>query len=154
MNHKVAAKKKKKKQKYSFFSESERSQYDVQTLYKCGDDLRQDILTLQLVSVMDAFWLDTALALRMKPYRVIQTGFPCGFVELVLASVPPTDIHTKHGTIRGNFNDKAHHIFLQSNSTASTAAAVQQNYARSLAGYSVATWVMGMYLPAAVLDEI
>jgi phosphatidylinositol-4,5-bisphosphate 3-kinase catalytic subunit alpha/beta/delta len=43
------------------------------TIFKFGDDLRQDILTLQLIRVFDKWWLEKGLDFRMKPYRVMST---------------------------------------------------------------------------------
>ena len=42
-------------------------------IYKCGDDIRQDLLTLQLIKIMDKIWLDYGYDYRMKPYKVIST---------------------------------------------------------------------------------
>ena len=44
-----------------------------QVMFKNGDDLRQDILTLQLIQVMDKIWLDNNLDLKLTPYKVIGT---------------------------------------------------------------------------------
>ena len=142
----ITKKKKGKYDKYSYFDENECRSNDIQVMYKCGDDLRQDILTLQLISVMDAFWLNKNSDLRMKPYQVMQTGNQCGMVELVLSAITTNIIHTKHGTIRGAFNNKSHLIFLKANSKNNHEKfkIAQENYARSCAGYSVATWVLGI----------
>lgn len=43
------------------------------TIFKNGDDLRQDILTLQVLSIMDRIWLDNKLDLAMTPYKVVGT---------------------------------------------------------------------------------
>ena len=45
-------------------------------IFKSGDDLRQDILTLQMLRIMDKLWLssDERLDLRLKPYKCIATG--------------------------------------------------------------------------------
>ena len=43
-------------------------------LFKAGDDLRQDQLTLQLIRVMDTIWKEDGLDLCMTPYNVTSTG--------------------------------------------------------------------------------
>ena len=44
----------------------------IYIIFKSGDDLRQDILTLQILTVMDRLWLSAGLDMRMKPYKVSQ----------------------------------------------------------------------------------
>jgi phosphatidylinositol-4-phosphate 3-kinase len=43
-------------------------------IFKDGDDLRQDILTMQMLYLMDKIWLDNELDMCMLPYKVIGTG--------------------------------------------------------------------------------
>ena len=44
-------------------------------MFKKGDDLRQDRLTLQLLSVMDRVWKeDEGLDLRLNVYNCLSTG--------------------------------------------------------------------------------
>lgn len=52
-------------------------------LFKNGDDLRQDILTLQLIQIMDKIWLEHNLDLNMTPYKVIGTHCMQGYLEFV-----------------------------------------------------------------------
>jgi len=55
------------------------------TLFKMGDDLRQDILTLQLVRIMSKLWkVEDNMDLMMTPYTCLPTGKLTGFVEVVL----------------------------------------------------------------------
>lgn len=51
------------------------------TIFKNGDDLRQDILTLQILAIMDRIWLENQLDLAMTPYKVIGTDLEQGFLE-------------------------------------------------------------------------
>jgi phosphatidylinositol-4,5-bisphosphate 3-kinase len=43
-------------------------------MFKNGDDLRQDMLTIQLLRLMDEMWLADNLDMRLKPYDVMATG--------------------------------------------------------------------------------
>merc|ERR1740123_1370897 len=81
------------------------SNKSIDILFKCGDDLRQDILTLQLISIMDAFWLSSGIDLNMRTYQVIGTGYQVGMLELMLDSRTINDIGS-------SFNNKAHLKFI------------------------------------------
>lgn len=46
----------------------------VQVIFKSGDDLRQDQLVIQMVSLMDGLLKRVNLDLKLKPYRILATG--------------------------------------------------------------------------------
>eukprot|EP00494_Astrolonche_serrata_P006560 UN06584 len=56
------------------FKNYDKQAEDIVVMFKSGDDLRQDMLTLQIFRIMDKVWLDKGMDLRLKPYRVIATG--------------------------------------------------------------------------------
>lgn len=51
-----------------------------------GDDLRQDLLTLQMLGIMDKIWKAEGLDLCLTPYKCIATGDEMGMIETVLDS--------------------------------------------------------------------
>lgn len=55
----------------------------TRVLFKKGDDLRQDQLTLQVLRVMDSMWERNGLSLELSPYRVVATGDAVGMIEVV-----------------------------------------------------------------------
>jgi len=123
------------------FSSADRfCESSIQIMFKCGDDLRQDILTLQLISTMDAFWLSSGIDLNMRTYEVIGTGYQVGMLELVLNSCTTNEIHS--------FSSNKSHLKYISHQTAVNKhlnlAQKKDNYARSVAGFSVATWTLGI----------
>ena len=72
-------------------------------LFKAGDDLRQDQLTLQLLSIMDSIWKSNGLDLQLAPYACVATGDQIGFLEVVQNSTTLASV-VKDGTAldRGN----------------------------------------------------
>ena len=61
-------------------------------IFKTGDDLRQDQLTLQLLRSMDALWRARGLDLRMSPYGCVATARHQGFIEVVPQSATLSEI--------------------------------------------------------------
>jgi phosphatidylinositol kinase/protein kinase (PI-3 family) len=54
----------------------------VVLMLKVGDDLRQDILILQLLRVMDDIWRKEGLEMQMMLYDCISTGFERGLLQV------------------------------------------------------------------------
>ena len=52
-------------------------------ILKTGDDLRQDILTLQMLKIIDQIWKAEGLNLWLVPYRCVATGEEQGMLEIV-----------------------------------------------------------------------
>jgi len=120
---------------------------DISVLFKYGDDLRQDILTLQVFRVMDKVWLDRGLNLRLITYDVVATGDDAGMIEIVGNADTTNEIHvTQGGGPRKGCHDETTHLKWLSlyNRTQHNLDAARYNYARSVAGYCVATYVLGI----------
>lgn len=109
------------------------------TIFKDGDDLRQDQLVLQMINLMDKLLRRENLDLRLKPYKVLATGSRHGFVQFV-DSYPVAQVLANEGTI-SNFFCK--YGPSESNPT-EVAKDVMDNYVRSCAGYCVITYLLGV----------
>ena len=55
------------------------SQYPV--IFKTGDDLRQDQLIVQIITLMDRLLRKENLDLRITPYKVLATGSDHGILQ-------------------------------------------------------------------------
>jgi len=71
---------------------------DVYLILKHGDDLRQDMLTLQMLRIMDKLWKKEGLDLRMNPYGCISTENRIGMIEVVLNAETIANIQKEKGT--------------------------------------------------------
>lgn len=137
---------------------------ELKFLFKNGDDLRQDILTLQIIDIMDRIWLDNELDLAMTPYKVLVTGCEQGIMECNLNAVTLADIqHKGHTSIMNAFsNTSITEFFNEKITTHLKKEGFQENtdvfnqafdtrlkrirdvFRRSCAGYCVASYVLGL----------
>jgi phosphatidylinositol-4-phosphate 3-kinase len=79
------------------FKNSDMHGFKIDTMYKVGDDLRQDALTMQLIGIMNKLWLKEGLDLKMVTYRCLPTGSEIGMVELVQDAQTLREIQTEYG---------------------------------------------------------
>lgn len=108
-------------------------------IFKHGDDLRQDQLILQMISLMDRLLRRENLDLKLTPYRVLATSSRHGFVQYV-DSVSVREVSDTEGSIL-NFFRKYHP---SDSGPYGIAADVMDNYIRSCAGYCVITYLLGV----------
>ncbi|KAJ8935975.1 hypothetical protein NQ314_012542 [Rhamnusium bicolor] len=113
-------------------------------IYKVGDDLQQDMLTLQMIRLMDKLWLNRGLDLKMVAFTCIPTSKKKGMIEMVTKAETLRKIQVEHG-LTGSFKDKpiAEWLAKHNPSELEYARAVQ-NFTASCAGYCVITYILGI----------
>jgi phosphatidylinositol-4,5-bisphosphate 3-kinase len=129
------------------FENPDKGERDIYVIFKSGDDLRQDMLTLQMIRLMDKLWLNENLDLRMSPYGCVSTGEEIGMIEVVLNAETTANITRKAGGATAAFKSDPLANWLNKeneNATPADRDAIVDNFVRSCAGYCVATFVLGI----------
>lgn len=108
-------------------------------IFKHGDDLRQDQLILQIITLMDKLLRSENLDLKVTPYRVLATSTRHGFVQFV-NSLPVAEILATEGSIQNYFR-KNHS---NENAPYGISPDIMENYIKSCAGYCVITYLLGV----------
>lgn len=106
------------------------------TIFKNGDDLRQDQLILQVIELMDKLLCKENLNLKLKPYRALATGPDNGFLQFV-DSKAVAQVLQQDGTILNYF-------MKQSKDGKTVDPEIMDTYIRSCAGYCVITYILGV----------
>lgn len=128
-------------------------------MFKMGDDLRQDQLIVQLISLMDNLLKKENLDLKLTPYKVLATSRSLGMIELVPNSTNIADVLKKY---EGDLLKYLKHYNpaptpaattavmsaklaqLEEVDTYGVAPEALNNFVRSCAGYCVITYLLGI----------
>ena len=110
-------------------------------MFKKGDDLRQDQLVIQIISLMDRLLRKENLDLKLTPYRILATSATAGATQFV-SSIALQVAKNKYGGnyildyLRANNPDKKAEFGVR--------AEAMDNYIKSCAGYCVVTYLLGV----------
>ena len=110
-------------------------------IFKKGDDLRQDQLVIQIISLMDRLLRKENLDLKLTPYRILSTSAAAGATQFV-PSIALQVAKNKYGGnyildyLRANNPDKKAEYGVRPEA--------MDNYIKSCAGYCVVTYLLGV----------
>uniref|UniRef100_A0A182N8W1 Phosphatidylinositol 3-kinase catalytic subunit type 3 n=1 Tax=Anopheles dirus TaxID=7168 RepID=A0A182N8W1_9DIPT len=112
---------------------------DYVAIFKHGDDLRQDQLILQMITLMDKLLQKENLDLKLTPYRVLATSSKHGFMQYI-ESVTVAEVLNTEGSI--------HNYFRKFNPCETgpfgILPEIMDTYIKSCAGYCVITYLLGI----------
>ncbi|KAH3743928.1 phosphatidylinositol-4,5-diphosphate 3-kinase [Pelomyxa schiedti] len=112
-------------------------------LLKLGDDLRMDMLVVQMLDMMNSLWIEAGYDFYIKPYKVQCTGSNAGLIQIVpdattvsqisqlMAGPSPSAAYAKNAVL----------AWLNTLPNPNNA---RERFIRSCAGYSVASYILGL----------
>uniref|UniRef100_A0A8C7WDI5 Phosphatidylinositol 4,5-bisphosphate 3-kinase catalytic subunit gamma isoform n=1 Tax=Oncorhynchus mykiss TaxID=8022 RepID=A0A8C7WDI5_ONCMY len=117
----------------------------IGVIFKDGDDLRQDMLILQILLIMESIWEEESLDLSLLPYGCISTGNKIGMIEIVKDATTIANIQQSVVGSTGAFKDEILNQWLRDKcvSEEKFQQAVER-FVFSCGGYCVATYVLGV----------
>ncbi|KAI9793724.1 MAG: Phosphatidylinositol (PI) 3-kinase [Peltula sp. TS41687] len=120
------------------FKTSDGKKYPI--IFKTGDDLRQDQLVIQIITLMDRLLQKENLDLKLSPYRILATSATAGAVQFVAS----TSLAAASSKYRGSIL-----AFLRANNPDENAPLGvrkenMETYIKSCAGYCVITYLLGV----------
>ncbi|KAJ1161332.1 hypothetical protein NDU88_001819 [Pleurodeles waltl] len=114
-------------------------------IFKHGDDLRQDMLILQILRIMESIWEAESLDLCLLPYGCISTGNKIGMIEIVKDATTIAQIQQSTVGNTGAFKDEVLNQWLKEKCPIDEKLhAAVERFVYSCAGYCVATFVLGI----------
>ncbi|KAL8716400.1 MAG: hypothetical protein Q9220_000307 [cf. Caloplaca sp. 1 TL-2023] len=120
------------------FKTSDGKKYPI--MFKTGDDLRQDQLVIQIISLMDRLLRKENLDLKLTPYRILATSSTAGAVQFI-PSISLAAAWAKHkGSILAYL--RAHNP--DPSAEHGVRATAMDTFVKSCAGYCVITYLLGV----------
>jgi phosphatidylinositol kinase/protein kinase (PI-3 family) len=119
---------------------------DFVMIFKKGDDLRQDMLILQMIKIFDTIWKDGGHDFRMNPYGCISMECKLGLIEVVTQAETIANIQKAYHKASFSTFDKSSLLrwLGEKNPDEFKRKQAIQEFTYSCAGYCVATYVLGV----------
>ena len=109
-------------------------------IFKTGDDLRQDQLVIQIITLMDKLLLRENLDLKLTPYRILATSPQAGAIQFI----PSTALSVISQKYRGSVLTFLRQSSADPSGPLGLRKDVMDTYIRSCAGYCVITYILGV----------
>lgn len=117
------------------------SEYPI--IFKYGDDLRQDQLVIQIISLMDKLLLKENLDLKLTPYKVLATGTEHGMMQFVPSSSLAAVLNDHQNNVLSFF--RKHHPSDEPGNVYGIDPKVMETYTRSCGEFDIHTYILPFF---------
>ncbi|KAL9188958.1 hypothetical protein ACHAXT_011448 [Thalassiosira profunda] len=120
------------------------SVYEIVTfMAKSNDDLRQEVFVMQMIHYFESVFAKSNIPLWLKTYRILSTGKSTGLIEVLtdatsIDGLKKAEQYPETGGMRAYFEQ------VYGPPTSKSFLAAQRNFVRSLAGYSLVSYLLGL----------
>lgn len=124
--------------------EEDTSIYEIVTfMAKSNDDLRQEVFVMQMIHYFESVFVKSKIPIWLKTYRILSTSKSTGLIEVLtdatsIDGLKKSDKYPDTGGMRAYFEQ------VYGPSTSKSFLAAQRNFVRSLAGYSLVSYLLGL----------
>ncbi|CAM0142069.1 Phosphatidylinositol (PI) 3-kinase [Umbelopsis sp. WA50703] len=122
------------------FAMPDGTEYPV--IFKTGDDLRQDQLVIQIITLMDKLLQKENLDLKLTPYKVLATGPDHGIMQFIPSKSLASVLNDHQNNVLTFF--RQYHPDPGPDGVYGVDSQVMETYIRSCAGYCVITYLLGV----------
>ena len=115
----------------------------VSFMAKSNDDLRQEVFVMQMIHYFESVFAKSSVPVWLKTYRILSTSKSTGLIEVLtdatsIDGLKKSDKYPTTGGMRAYFE----HVY--GPPTSKSFLAAQKNFVRSLAGYSLVSYLLGL----------
>ncbi|KAF2278021.1 phosphatidylinositol 3-kinase [Westerdykella ornata] len=120
------------------FKTSNNTKYPI--IFKTGDDLRQDQLVIQIITLMDRLLRKENLDLKLTPYRILATSTSAGAFQFI----PSMSLAAAIAKHKGSLLAYLHANNPDDSAPLGVRKEAMDTYIKSCAGYCVITYLLGV----------
>jgi phosphatidylinositol 4-kinase len=115
----------------------------VTMMAKSHDDLRQEVFVMQMIHYFESVFAKSNIPLWLKTYRILSTSKSTGMIEVLVdaTSIDGLKKSEKYPTAGGM---RAYFEQVYGSPTSKSFLVAQRNFCRSLAGYSLVAYLLGL----------
>eukprot|EP00956_Cyclotella_meneghiniana_P025268 scaffold52416_cov60-Cyclotella_meneghiniana.AAC.1 len=115
----------------------------VSMMAKSNDDLRQEVFVMQMIHYFESVFAKSNIPIWLKTYRILSTSKNTGLIEVLVDATSidgllKSEKYPKTGGMRAYFEQ------VYGPPTSKAFLVAQRNFCRSLAGYSLVSYLLGL----------